>query len=179
MTRPMVLPLGVAVAKNSIVYVTSYGTSSIEVYALDGYVTVAVSDAALSFEARQYGPNPEIKSIMISNGGAGTLNWTATADKEWIALGQAAGTTAGGGATQLGIGVNISSLSAGVHTGIVTIASDFVDRYYRHYPCCPSPGDSVAEQRHAPIQREKGKQCLRRKLRSPSRTLLSALERNV
>lgn len=125
LTRAMALPLGIAVAKNNVAYVASYGTSSIEVYGLDGYVLMSVSDVSLSFEAVQYGPDPAAKPVTISNNGSGVLNWTAAADKAWIAVHQAAGTTAGGAAAELAVSVNIAALSTGVHKGTVTITSDF------------------------------------------------------
>ena len=38
--KPLVTPKGAVIAKNGIVYIASYNGRSIELYALDGYVTM-------------------------------------------------------------------------------------------------------------------------------------------
>lgn len=117
-------PKGIAISRNGLVYVASYAGGSIEVFALDGYVTMAVDPLSLTFVATQYAGNPDPQTIVISNTGSGTLNWSATADQDWINLGKQdpVGPKSAGG---LAVGVNISTFGVGTHTGTITIDSGF------------------------------------------------------
>jgi len=116
-------PTGIAISRNGLVYVASYTGKSIEVFALDGYVTMAVDPLTLTFAATQYA-NPDPMTIVISNTGSGTLNWSATADQDWILLGtqNAVGPKSAGG---LAVGVNSASFGVGTTLGTITIDSGF------------------------------------------------------
>ncbi len=126
LNKPFETPQGVAIGKNNLVYITSYAGKSLEVYALDGYTTMATIPAAVTFEGRQLGPTPAPQPITIANSGTGILKWTAAADKPWIILAPSAeGSTGPASSSQLPLGVNHANLSAGTHTGTVVVASDF------------------------------------------------------
>ncbi len=125
MSKPLATPLGVAIGKNNIVYVTSYSARCVDIYALDGYVTMETSPATLAFAGRQSGSNPASQTVVIANTGSGSLNWTASADQAWITLGQVAGATPAKTSNGLNIGVNIAGLAAGTYAGNSVISSDF------------------------------------------------------
>jgi len=117
-------PKGIAISRNGLVYVASYGGKSIQVFALDGSVTMDVDPLSLTFVATQYAGNPDPMTIVISNTGSGTLNWSAAADQDWIILGKQdpVGPTSAGG---LAVGVNISAFSVGTQSATITIDSGF------------------------------------------------------
>jgi len=124
--KPLVIPIGVAVAKNGLVYVTSNFDSSIDVYALDGYVTMDENPSSLSFSARQFSPNPAAQALAVSNRGSAAVGWTVATDQSWIIPNITSGmTNAGSTNNDLSVGVNMDGLPAGVYTGNVTIAADF------------------------------------------------------
>ncbi|MDQ1354629.1 MAG: hypothetical protein QG657_4938, partial [Acidobacteriota bacterium] len=62
----------------------------------------------------------QAQTVVISNSGGGTLNWTASADagQTWIVVSPAAGTGNG----DIKVDVNPTGLTAGTYTGKVTIA---------------------------------------------------------
>ncbi len=126
--KPLYNPMGVAAGKNGIVYVVSFrgegNKGRIDVYALDGYVTMAVDPLSLTFIGTQYAGNPDPQTVVIANTGSGTLNWSATADQTWIKLGKQdpVGPKSAGG---LAAGVNISAFGVGTYKGTITIDSGF------------------------------------------------------
>lgn len=127
--KPGYNPNGVVVSKNGLAYVVMQkGEGSkgrIDIYALEGYVTMAAAPAALMFEARQFSGNPSAQTVSVSNSGSGTLNWTASKSQSWIVLGQDAGTAGPNGSSGLPVGIDISALKAGIYTGTVAVVSDF------------------------------------------------------
>ncbi len=131
MTVPLQLPLGVAVGKDGIAYVTSHAGRSVEKYGLDGYTTMDTSPAALTFVARQLIPNPTAQTIVLANSGSGILNWTAAKDSDWITLGDqpstvasVTGSTGPASSNGLALGVDITNLKAGAYQGAVTIVAE-------------------------------------------------------
>ena len=129
--KPLFNPMGVVAAGNGLVYVVSFrgegNKGRIDVYALDGYVTMAVDPLSLTFVGTQSTGNPDPQTIVIANTGSGTLNWSATADQTWINLGKqdpVSPKSAGG----LAVGVNISAFNLGTYTGTITIDSGFGQR---------------------------------------------------
>lgn len=126
--KPLYNPMGVAVSKNGILYIVSFrgegNKGRIDVYALDGYVTMAIDPLSLTFIGTQYAGNPDPQTIVLSNTGSGTLNWSAAADQTWINLGKQdpVGPKSAGG---LAVGVNISTFSVGTYTGTIAIDSGF------------------------------------------------------
>lgn len=127
--RPGFNPNGVVVTRNGLAYVVMQkGESSlgrVDIYALDGFVTMAASPSSLAFEGRQYLGNPEAQGVIIENSGSGTLNWTASVDQPWIVLNQAGGAVGPANKAALAVGVNTANLPVGSYAGTVTIASDF------------------------------------------------------
>ena len=117
-------PVGVGI-RNSLLYVAVQKTDTqngrVDLYGLDG-INMEVNPSALIFAAAQFSGNPPAQTVVIANTGTGTLTWSASADQAWITLGaqNPVGPSSSGG---FDIGVDISALTAGAHTGKVTIAS--------------------------------------------------------
>lgn len=122
-------PNGVAISKNGLVYVVLQkgvgNTGRVDIYALDGYVTMAAAPSALLFEGRQYAGNPAPQTLSITNSGSGTLNWTAGASDAWILLGQASGAAGAAGKSDITVGVDITAMAPGIRTGTITVKSDY------------------------------------------------------
>ncbi len=128
-TKPGYNPNGVVVGKNGIAYVVMQKGESdsgrIDLYALDGYVTMTTEPGSLDFEGRQYSGNPAAQGITVTNAGSGVLKWTVAKSDAWIVLGKESGTTVPGSSSMVSVGVNMSSLTPGVYSGTVTVTSDF------------------------------------------------------
>lgn len=122
------LPVGgIATSKNNLLYVAWSPTSSygrVDIYGLDGFITMKAAPAALQFEGRQFSANPPAQNVEIINAGSGTLNWTASADQAWILLGQQVA-AAPGSTANLAIGVDTSKLTAGSYQGKVAVTADY------------------------------------------------------
>ena len=95
---------------------------------LNGIAVVPVSTAApslvlsgntLSFSGTPGGGNPAAQSVSVTNGGGGTLSWTATSNASWLTVAPASGTNAG----TLTVTAGVGSLAAGTYTGAVTVSA--------------------------------------------------------
>ena len=128
MNTPLRGPMGVALAKNNIAYVTSNFGNSVEVYALDGYTTMDTTPSSLSFIGTSLKPGiiPS-QNISISNAGTGTLSWTASKTGDWFSLSQTKGDVLGGteGTVTVSVNVDFTKVQPGTFTGSITITSDF------------------------------------------------------
>jgi len=124
------MPLGMAIGKNKIVYVSLDNSRSIDVYGLDGFTTMDESPAALNFEGKQLNANAQAQTVTIANAGSGSLGWTAGTDSDWITLGASTGTAGPTSSSSLAVGTNHANLAAGTYQGVVTVTSDFgqIDR---------------------------------------------------
>jgi len=80
---------------------------------------ISLSKNKLNFGAQAGGLKTQSLSVMISNAGGGTLNWTAAPKISWITATPASGTGTG----TISIGVNPSGLSSGTYTGTATVAA--------------------------------------------------------
>ncbi len=78
-----------------------------------------VSDDILTFEATEGQADPPTQPLTIFNGGGGDLNWNLTSDQSWLFPANASGTNAG----NVSVSVSIAGLSAGPHTGHLTITA--------------------------------------------------------
>jgi uncharacterized protein (TIGR03437 family) len=81
--------------------------------------SLAVSPQSLAFQATAGGAAPAAQTVSISNGGGGTLSWTASGGAFWMSLSPTSGSAPG----TLSIAVNPANLAAGSHTATVTIAA--------------------------------------------------------
>ncbi len=80
---------------------------------------LVVNSSTLNFSATAGGSNPQSQSILISNGGGGTLSWSAGTDQNWLSISPSSGT----GAANPNLSVNINGLTAGSYVGHVTITA--------------------------------------------------------
>jgi hypothetical protein len=78
-----------------------------------------VSRTGMNFSATFDGGNPAAKSFTISNGGTGTLSWTASDNVNWLTLSETSGT----GSATINVSVNKSGLSVGTYQGKITVSS--------------------------------------------------------
>jgi glucose/arabinose dehydrogenase len=106
--------------------------------------TLVVAPAALNFSAVQGAATVETKAINVTNGGGGTLAFTAVADVPWLNVSPASGSAP----RTVSVTPSTAGLSPGVHTGAVTVTSAGVEGSPRivpvtfvvtEPPVCPIP----------------------------------------
>ena len=85
--------------------------------------TLAVAGTSLSFSGFAAGNNPAAQNVTISNIGAGSMNWSASASAPWIQLNAISGTVVSGSPFTLSITPNLAGLTPGNYNGTVTISS--------------------------------------------------------
>jgi len=89
--------------------------------------TLTVEPAELTIEAPAGSNAPISRSILVSNAGGGTLNWTAEWHSlqavQWLSLSPASGTASAGNPASLQLSVVAGSLPAGVYTGTVRVSA--------------------------------------------------------
>ncbi|MBI1746580.1 MAG: choice-of-anchor D domain-containing protein [Acidobacteria bacterium] len=95
---------------------------------------ISVTPPSLSFRGVQGGPNPLSQPLSITNGGSGTLTWTATVMTQeggnWLAINPTSGTAP----STMTVAVNLSGLAAGSYRGKITIASACADNSPQEIP---------------------------------------------
>ncbi len=121
--NPMRTPLYVVYGDSNRLFVTSHNTGKLEIFGLDSYVNMQTSPLSLSFEGEENGTDPATQDVVITNNGPGALNWTASTDSDWITLSAESGTAAVSGDSTLSIGIDLNGLTAGAHTGYITVSS--------------------------------------------------------
>ena len=80
---------------------------------------IVLNDDSLFFSGYQNGPNPAGKPVLISNGGNGPLNWSASESVDWLSITSNSGTAPGGFTAN----VDISTLAIGRHAAPISITS--------------------------------------------------------
>jgi uncharacterized protein (TIGR03437 family) len=81
--------------------------------------TIVVSPTSLQFSYTSGGAAPAAQSLQITNGGSGTLAWTATTSATWLSVSPGSGTAP----STLSVSVSPAGLSAGTYTGSVQISA--------------------------------------------------------
>ena len=72
--------------------------------------------------ASEVGTTPFPEKISISNTGSAPLNWSISADQEWVSVSEASGTISVGGPVRyVTVLADVTSLGAGVYTGTITV----------------------------------------------------------
>lgn len=82
--------------------------------------TILRNPTAMSFSAIQNGTTPATQTLSISNGGTGTLAWTASSNSTWLTL-NGTSSVAGSNLGSITVAVNPSGLAVGSRSGIITI----------------------------------------------------------
>ncbi len=80
---------------------------------------IRLSRTALAFGAVGTSAVTAHQSVVVSNGGTGTMNWTAVSDQGWLSVAPASGSGTG----TLLVGVNPSGFGAGTYTGSVRVSA--------------------------------------------------------
>lgn len=96
----------------------SPGTIAVRLDVTSGAILQA-TPVSLTFDAAPNGALPASQSVAVSNGGTGTLSWTASDDQSWMSAAPASGTNAG----TVNVSITTTNLAAGTYTGYVTIAA--------------------------------------------------------
>lgn len=85
--------------------------------------TLLLSATSLDFTGFAGASNPAAKNVLISNMGAGAMNWTASSNASWLQLSANSGTTVSGAPFTLALTPNITGLGAGTYNATVTVSS--------------------------------------------------------
>jgi uncharacterized protein (TIGR03437 family) len=87
---------------------------------------LVVDPPSLNLEST-VGGSPPSRTLRISNGGGGTLSWTARATAvsggNWLSVSAAGGTASAAAPSHLQVSTNVSGLAAGVYSGSIELAS--------------------------------------------------------
>lgn len=75
--------------------------------------------SSLNFSATYSGPNPSPQTVQLSNGGPGSLVWTATSNTPWLSASPAFGSTT----SALQISVVSSALNVGTYNGTIAVVA--------------------------------------------------------
>ncbi len=115
--------LCIAISDSNNIYVGSQNMKRLERFGLLDYTQMDVSPSSLSFTGqRGYAP-PAAQNIDISNGGTAILEWTASADEDWIDISDVSGSTGASSISTINISVDMTDLLAGSYAGVLTITS--------------------------------------------------------
>ena len=99
---------------------TRYNDGPLSAYASSAVGPVlSVSPTSLAFTGTQGGSDPAAKPLSISNGGGGTLTWTAASNATWLA----ATPTSGSGAATVQVSTSLAGLAPGTYNGTVTVSA--------------------------------------------------------
>jgi len=80
---------------------------------------LVVSPSSLTFAGSVGGANPPAQSLGISNGGTGSLSWSASDNASWLTVSPASGTGAG----TASVSADITGLAAGTYSATVTVSA--------------------------------------------------------
>jgi hypothetical protein len=80
---------------------------------------ISLSTALLTFNATKNSTLPSSQIIDVSNGGGGTLTWTATESITWLDISPAGGTNSG----SITASVNTTNLTEGQYNGTITVTA--------------------------------------------------------
>ncbi|MDH4232358.1 MAG: hypothetical protein OEW04_10065, partial [Nitrospirota bacterium] len=118
---PMAVPKGIALGADKRLFAASMGTSRVNVFGLEGYVSMAVAPSSLTFEGKQGMENPTEQSLTVSNSGTGILTYTAASASGWIVLTQKAGSVGPGSSVTIPVGVDITGLAPATYHGTIVV----------------------------------------------------------
>ncbi len=85
--------------------------------------TLTVSPSTVSFSAYSGSSNPASQDLVITNVGAGTMNWIASTSASWLQLSASSGTTVSGAPFSLTLSPNTAGMAPGTYTTTVNVSS--------------------------------------------------------
>ncbi len=91
---------------------------------------LSVTPAGLTFQAVEDGPRPAAQTLAVANTGAGTLEWTASADEAWLEIDPQSG--AGDGT--ISVRPTLDGLDPGTYDAVVTVEAEGADGAPRAIP---------------------------------------------
>jgi len=118
---PMSTPLGIALGADRRLLVAAQNSERINIFGLEGYVSMGAAPLTLTFLGKQGMPNPAEQSLTISNSGTGTLTYRTASATDWIVLHETGGSAGPGGTGTLAVGVNITGLVPATYHGTVAV----------------------------------------------------------
>jgi PKD repeat protein len=80
---------------------------------------LAVAPGSLSFTATQGGANPAAQNVSVTNGGGGSLSFTAADDASWLAVSPSSGAAP----ATLSVAPSVAGLAQGTYTATVTVSA--------------------------------------------------------
>jgi hypothetical protein len=108
--------------KGDYAYVTGGDSAKMTIFYIDKSATspwINVNRTHFTFAADTSGSVTGPQSLLVSNSGGGTLNWTASGNQDWLNMSPASGTDSG----EVSASVDTAGLSAGTYDGTVTISA--------------------------------------------------------
>ena len=85
--------------------------------------SIAVAPTSLTYETTE-GSNPPDKSFTVKNDGGGTLDYTASSNRNWLGLSRSSGSLAAGASHEVSVSVDASSRPVGTSSGTITIGGN-------------------------------------------------------
>ncbi len=83
---------------------------------------ISMGQSALVFHAAQGGSNPARQTLLVSNAGTGTLQWSgSTGGTPWLQLNPGLGVLGQSFGQNISVGVDVAGLVAGTYNGTITI----------------------------------------------------------
>jgi uncharacterized protein (TIGR03437 family) len=88
---------------------------------------LVVEPGSLIFEALAGGDAPGPQTLRVTNGGEGTLDWTAKVEAlgggSWLSLGSSSGAVSATSSANVPISISLAGLRPGIHSTLITIES--------------------------------------------------------
>ncbi len=120
--NPLRTPLGITVSDTNRLYIASLLDEHVEVYGLDQYSLMTVSPVSLTYNAVEGAADPPAQTVSVSNEGRTVISWAAASNDGWISLNDTAGVADIGQTVTFDASVASGGLSAGEHTGNLSIS---------------------------------------------------------
>jgi uncharacterized protein (TIGR03437 family) len=98
---------------------TSNGSDNITVMAITASPGIAAAPNTIQFTYTIGGAAPAAQTVVISNTGSGTLNWTATSNASWLSIDQMLGTAP----STVSISASPAGMTAGTYQGMIQVMS--------------------------------------------------------
>ncbi|HET6840955.1 MAG TPA: N,N-dimethylformamidase beta subunit family domain-containing protein [Candidatus Angelobacter sp.] len=83
---------------------------------------IVLSQQQMNFSALAGQANPPSQTLSMTNGGVGSISWSATANVPWLSLSSASGSTP----ASVSVNVNSAGLAPGSYNGAITVTSSGV-----------------------------------------------------
>jgi len=123
---PMRTPLGITIGDSNRLFIASLNTGKVESFGISQYTFMSVTPLTLSYEGQESG-SVASQNVTIQNNGTEIISWTATASNSWISLSETSGDISVAGDYSIGVGIDLTGLSAGSYAGNIVIRTQTGD----------------------------------------------------